>query len=860
MSEELNELKVSAKEKYEIYKERKAERKRKAAEKEKQRQIRKQSKYLLFKVKAKKGEWHPIAYYPALFFAAMIECYRLLFKFVCFLLFSVLVLGFCGGLLFMVLAKPTYDNYSNFAKEKVNESSYDTFRIAESSIIYDKNNKVLANLHETADTEYLDYDEIPQDVIDAFVAIEDRTFWTNAGIDVKGIIRVLYNAIKSEGDEMHGASTITQQLARNIFLTHEVSIERKGKEMLISLYLTDKYTKKDIMEFYCNDICFANGIYGIQGASKAYFGKSVDQLSLKQIAYLCAIPNRPEYYNPYTDKTRALERCHKILNDMYECGYITEDEFAKADNETIIIQPQKFEFNDYESSYAIDCAIRYLMELNEFEFRYTFEDMDDYDAYRTVYNTAYEAMRHKLYTGGYKIYTSIDLDVYEQLQAILDKKLAFSKDTDEETGLFKLQGALTCIDNETGKVIAVVGGRSQVEESNETEETTTEDEESTEDKEETSTVTNGVYTLNRAFQSYRQPGSTFKPLAVYTPALQRNFTPSTMVENIDVTKAKEKGVDVQSLHGNQLTLRSAVEKSLNGVAWKIFDKITPEYGLSFINEMQFAKICPNDYFNASALGGLTYGATTVEMAGGYNALANHGVWTEPTCIRYILARDGVRYTPDNTKTVYKAKAADDMVDILKGVLIRGTASGLGWSRSTKMDAFGKTGTTNNCKDGWFCGATPYYTISVWVGYDIPETLPNLYGATYPGQIWKDAMLTVIDGLEPKQFERDTEDESYTEIIPELEATGYYSYLAGRDDSEVLSDGYTVANYREDRVIGESVYEVINKINALDKNDPNTATKLEQLYSEGCDIINQIYSRKYTAEMQGYLDAAYNSKK
>lgn len=827
-------------------------RKKIAQKKEDRRWTRTHKELLWYKVVSKKYEWCPIIWYPLSFIAVVIDRARLWLKFLLGLACTLIAIIFCIGVLLVTWAKPTYDMYSDYAKKVVNESTYEDFQIAQSSIIYDSHNRILANLHETADTEYLAYNEIPEDVVNAFVAIEDRTFWTNAGIDFKGIVRVIYHALKSDGEEVHGASTITQQLVRNIYLTHAVSMERKGKEILISLYMTDKYTKKDIMEFYCNDICFANGIYGIQGAAKAYFGKDVKYLSLKQIAYLCAIPNRPEYYNPYKDETRALKRCEKILDDMYECGYITKIENERAKREPITIQPQKFEFNDYASSYAIDCAIKYLMKLEDFEFQYTFDTMDEYKKYRNLYNTEYEAVRHKLYTGGYRIYTSIDREKCAVLQEVLDNKLAFSQEKDEETGLYTLQGALTCIDNETGKVVAIVGGRSQEEELDENGEPI--------EKEKESVSNNGVYTLNRAFQSYRQPGSSFKPLAVYTPALERGYTANTIVENIDVKRAKEQGAEPQKMQGTPIPLRNAVEKSLNGVAWQVFDKITPAYGMSFINNMQFLKICPDDFYNASSLGGLTYGVTTVEMAGGYSALANHGTWREPTCINTLIASDGTKYTPEVVKDVYTAKAADSMVDILKGVLIRGTAAGLRWSRSTKMDAFCKTGTTNDSKDGWLCGATPYYTISVWVGYDMPRTLSNLYGATYPGQIWKESMLKMIDGLEPKNFERLLEDESYQTRNPELEARGYYNYLEGRDDNEVLSGGYTVGNYREDRVIGEDVYDIIGQINSLNMTDPAQVALLDRYYATGCTTIKTIYSRSYMAEMQAYLDTAYVFKK
>ena len=184
-----------------------------------------------------------------------------------------------------------------------------------------------------------------------------------------------------------------------------------------------------------------------------------------------------------------------------------------------------------------------------------------------------------------------------------------------------------------------------------------------------------------------------------------------------------------------------------------------------------------------------------------------------------------------------------------------------WSSSSDIEAFAKTGTTNNCKDGWLCGATPYYSIAVWVGYDTPRVMSNLYGATYPGQIWKGAMLAATEGLEKAEFERNEEDESYKNTSKEYEGEGgYYSYLEGRDDNEVLSDGYTVADYRNDRVIGEDVQAIVNQINSLDMSMAGASDKLEELYQNGLNIISTIYSRNYTNEMTVLLENAYNSKK
>lgn len=617
------------------------------------------------------------------------------------------------------------DDYRSFAKEAdeiVANSRAEDFRMDEVTYIYGADGSQLAELSSgNGKSSYLKYQEIPKHAVNAFVAIEDRSYWRNIGIDMKGIIRVGLDFVMSRGDNMAGASTITQQLSRTVYLTRERSVIRKIKEMMVSIRLTRKYSKQDIIEFYINTACFSNGIYGLEAASKAYFGKSASDLSLSQIAYLCAIPNRPEYFNPYKHPKRAVERRDKILKDMYEEGYISKSDYHEACKEKMKVEKQVAEFNNYETTYAVYCAVEYLMKLHGFDFRYHFSDEADYKAYQESYEAAYNLEKTNLYAKGYTITTSLRSDAQRAMQQALDNNLAFATQTNPETNVYELQGAVTAIDNTTGKVIALVGGRSQEN-------------------------LNNVYSLNRAYQSYRQPGSTFKPLAVYTPALMFGYTPETTVYDIDVKTAQQPGVDISALRGTAMSLRSAVEQSKNGVAYSVFYDIKPSYGLDFISDMKFDKIVPQDYTLSAALGGLTYGATTVQMAGGYCTLANQGAYRDPTCIVSLKDSDGKElYEEEKPKQVYDADACSVMLDILKGVLTVGTAKSMTWSESSALPAAGKTGTTNGSKDGWFCGVTPYYTISVWVGYDTPKTLDNLYGGTYPAGVWKDAMLYLTQG-------------------------------------------------------------------------------------------------------------------
>lgn len=606
------------------------------------------------------------------------------------------------------------------AKQLVNTSTVDTFRQSETSLVYDANGKQLATLKGEKDVYYLAYEDIPEYAKQAMISIEDKSFEKHKGIDIKGILRAFKVFIENRGEFTQGASTITQQLSRNIFLTHEVSWERKIKEMWIALELEKRYSKSQIMEFYLNNVYFGNGYYGIQAASKGYFSRDVNELSLGEISFLCAIPNNPTLYDPIPNYDNTIKRKNRILKQMYEDGKISVAENDSATTETITLKiKKKKKKNTYVETYVYNCAIRALMEKQGFIFRNSFESDEEKERYQERYDELYAVCQQSLYSAGYRIYTSIDPKKQKLLQSSVDETLKDFKDKNDE-GIYKLQGAATSIDNETGRVVAIVGGRSQ--------ETT-------------------GYTLNRAYQSFRQPGSAIKPLIVYTPILERGYKPETTVND----KKKEDGPrNSGGTYEGKMSLRKAVEKSKNTVAWDLFEQLTPSVGLQYLLDMNFARIDANDYYPAASLGGFTNGTSTVEMASGFAAIANDGEFREPTCIIKIKDAQGETIVEDETKTrdVYEKNAARTMTDILKGVLTNGTGRGLGLS---KMPSAGKTGTTNDKKDGWFVGYTPYYTTSVWIGYDIPQTLNNLWGSTYPGRIWHDFMEAIHEDLPEKEF-------------------------------------------------------------------------------------------------------------
>lgn len=240
-------------------------------------------------------------------------------------------------MLFGTIFGIVYSKYGVPAKELVNLTTEETFSLANKEIIKDKKGNVIFERKETYNMPHLKYNDIPKDVINAYIAVEDRTFETNNGYSIKGILRSFYVWMR-DGEMTQGGSTITQQLARNIFLSHEVSAERKIKEIFIARYLTLKYSKEQIMEFYINDIYYANGYYGIEAASNGYFDKQTKDLSLSEIAFLCAIPNGPSYFDPRVNFENTMQRRDKILGDMLLLNYITEEEHQKAIEEKITVK------------------------------------------------------------------------------------------------------------------------------------------------------------------------------------------------------------------------------------------------------------------------------------------------------------------------------------------------------------------------------------------------------------------------------------------------------------------------------------------------------------------------------------------
>ena len=650
-----------------------------------------------------------------------------------------LVIAFCvlGAIAIKRVGVPVVTMYKEASRD-VSKSSKDTFKAEQTSIVYDADGNEIKKLKQEKDVSYLDYEDIPDAAKLAIISIEDKNFTTHHGIDVEGVARAGLSLILNRGNITMGGSTITQQLARNIFLGYEKTYSRKIKEMFIAVALEQKYTKQEILEFYLNNVYFANGYYGIESASEAYFNKNAKDLSISQIAFLCSIPNSPNRYDPYKHKDSTLKRRDRILKNMYEDGYISESQYEKSVAEKITIMPKKeTTTNDYAETYILKCATEALMKQQGFEIKTTFSSDSEKEKYNNEYDELYNTCKKSLYSAGYRIYTSIDMEKQKQLQDSVSSQLSmFTEKTDD--GVYKVQGAAVSIDNSTGKVAAIVGGREEDQEG---------------------------YGLNRAYQSFRQPGSAIKPLLVYTPALEKGYTPDSTLDDSRMTGSDSVSNAGYSYSGS-ISLRRAVEKSSNVATYRLYEDLGPRSCMKYLEALNFKGLDKRDYeYNSTCIGGFTNGTTVVEMAAGYATIANDGEYHTPDCIIKITDAKGNDIIPEDksTKSVYSSSASRMMTSVLQSCVTESEGTAHVCQLDVDMPAACKTGTTNDYVDGWLCGYTPYYTTAVWVGMDKYKSVDNLKGNTYPASIWKNYMDKIHQGLTRKEFKSYLSDtESTTE--------------------------------------------------------------------------------------------------
>lgn len=630
-----------------------------------------------------------------------------------------------AGLILYAAVKPELDKCREIAYDKLAQMDRSDFSMLSDTVIYDKDGKQIGLIN-AGHYQYMDINHISMNLQNGYIAQEDRRFKNHNGVDWIATFRAGLALIKHGGEVTQGGSTITQQVIKNTYLTQERTFTRKIVEILLAPELEKKYSKADIMEFYCNTNFYGHRCYGVEAASLYYFGKHAEDLAPEEAAVLIGISNSPSAYDPVSHPDASKNKRDDVLKSMNEVGYLSNEDYEKAVSSPLKIVQKETEGTDenYQSSYAIHCAALELMKMDGFEFQYTFDNKEDYTLYSERYTAAYSEQSDRIRAGGFQIYTSLDSGLQAVLQTQIDASLSGFTEL-QENGKFALQGAGVIVDNKTNYVTAIVGGRGA------------------EDP------------FNRAYLSARQPGSTIKPLIDYGPAFDTGeYYPTRMVNDHKWEKGPSNSG--RRYFGN-VTVREALNRSLNTVAWQILEDIGIDFGLSYLGEMEFQKLSYVDNQVPSlSIGGFTNGVRVVDMAKGYSTLANGGVYNDRTCIVKILHEKEGELTKDMTpfaKQVYRSDSAFMLTDVLKGTFTSPYGTGRGLGLENDMPAAGKTGTTNSSKDTWFCGYTPYYTAAVWVGYDIPRNMPGIYGATYAGKIWKNVMDEIHQGLPPLDWEQ-----------------------------------------------------------------------------------------------------------
>ncbi len=784
------------------------------------------------------------------FFVSLFGILGWLFQSILHLLTCGLIL--CGliGLLIYAKVRPELDHCREVAYDKLAQMQRQDFHMLSDTEIYDKNDQLIGLIN-AGHYEYVPINQISMNLQNAYIAQEDRRFKSHTGVDWIATFRAGLALIKNHGEITQGGSTITQQVVKNTYLTQEKSFTRKIVEILLAPEIEKKYSKADIMEFYCNTNFYGNHCYGVEAASRYYFGKDASDLEPYEAAVLAGISNSPTAYNPVRNPEASLKKRNDVLHSMLEVGYLTEDEYQNAISQPLNIVQEEGEGSNenYMSSYAIHCAALTLMKLDNFQFQYIFKDNSDYDTYMENYQATYTEKTDDIRAGGYRIYTTLDQDLQNALQTQLDNVLSPYTEL-QDNGKYALQGAGVIIDNMTNSVVAVVGGRGE----------------------------SDVY--NRAYLSARQPGSTIKPLIDYGPAFDTGeYYPARLVDDHKWEDGPSNSGG--SYYGN-VSVREALNRSLNTVAWQILNDIGVDYGLNYLGEMEFQKLTYVDNGVPSlSIGGFTNGVRVVDMAKGYSTLANGGVYNDQTCIRKIDHEHNGELTKNlkaHTQVVYQQDSAYMLTDILKGTLTESYGTGYGLALENGMPAAGKTGTTNSSKDTWFCGYTRYYTTAVWVGYDTPRAMPGVYGKTYAGKIWKQVMDQIHEGKEPLDWEQPATVEMTTDSksgITDLFSSTLndraQQTLHDKEQRKLEEDLEAAVTAFEDKTIEtvedtywvkEQYQSIISKLNLMDGSDKRTELleRMTKRNEEFAPIISEMQDTITLYEAQKAKEKAEAQKK
>ena len=560
-----------------------------------------------------------------------------------------------------------------------------------SSQIYDINGNEIANVHAAENRRPVKIEQVPKDLQNAFVAVEDNRFYEHSGVDPRGIMRALYANIRGRGVS-EGGSTITQQLAKNAYLTQDRTITRKIQEVFLALQLERQYTKQEILEMYLNQIYFGQGAYGVQAAAQTYFGKDVDKLTLNECAMLAGIPKSPNYYSPANNMQAAQARKAVVLDQMAKYGYIANSQAQKTKQEQLTLVKPVAKEKDNTAAYFIDYVTQTLI--------------DKYGA-------------DAVYKEGLKIYTTLDMDMQKAAEAAVKKLPTYRTDGN---GVQQPQAAIVAIDPHNGYIKAMVGGR-------------------------------GTDQFNRATMAVRQPGSAFKPF-VFAAALEEHFTPNTVINDAPIDIGGWRPQNDSGSFSGKVTMREVAQHSINVPTVKIAQKIGIDKPIYYAQAMGISTFvldgAQNDKQLATALGGMTKGVTPLEITSAYGTFANKGVHVEPVVIVKVLDRNGkvLEQSEPKQNSVISANSAAELTDMLQTVIKNGT----GRKADIGRPAAGKTGTTSNYHDAWFVGYTPDLVAGVWMGNDDNTPMRGVMGGQLPAEIWKAFMQKALAQTPAKNFD------------------------------------------------------------------------------------------------------------
>lgn len=568
--------------------------------------------------------------------------------------------------------------------------------------IYDKYGDVYANLYSSENRFYASHDQMSPYLPKAFIAIEDERFETHIGIDIKRTGAAVVNFIL-RGDSDFGGSTITQQLIKKVTEDDSRSWQRKAREIVRAIQLEQKMTKKQIIELYMNIIYLGEGAYGVETAAHTYFDKSASELTIAECALIAGLAQSPEGRNPYRNPDGAKARQEIVLAKMLELEYITNAEYEEAMNQEIVYTKgtiQEAASNSYFVDAVVDAVITDLME----EKGVT------------------KAMANKMvYSNGLKIYTTVDPSIQKAAEDVYKDENYFKL----RTGNYdpELQSAMVIIDYRKGEVVGLVGGTGE------------------------KTTLRG---LNRATQSARAPGSTMKPLGVYAPGIDSGKLTAAMTFNDVPTTFQVSSTETWTPAGSNrglTSVRKGIETSNNMVAAKAFQLVGSTISREYLKNFGFTTITNSDVSGgALALGGLTKGMIPIEHAAAYGTIANRGIYLTPKVYTRVVDKDGEALLENvsELREVLSIDSAYVVTNMLRDVITGSAGTGGSASLGSSMPVAGKTGTTNDSKDRWFAGFTPYYVASVWVGYDQQKTI-NMSGNP-AAKIWKAVMSKVHSGL------------------------------------------------------------------------------------------------------------------